>query len=306
MKAENPLSVSSPFLAATSLPTKIGALALPLLFALACGGSNATAPPPEAPAAPTPAAATETPPEKTASVEPSSPELAANAKSKTATPPAPATIEFPPHATVDQALNAIPQGQPRVNMADDALRAPLLNLKAYDKCKVPRSTRVNMSVAVYDGAAVGADITTKPKNAKIEECVDGVVREMSWSKVPSLNTVNASFCSSHYQDHLERRTRRPLTHLHHGRPNARATCVLRVGVFCETRGLASARPLSIERPVRRDGCLLGCFPLHAVAGRRGVRDDVSWRPWKRIHLRSMLSGSSTCGSTRTRSIANCT
>ena len=80
-----------------------------------------------------------------------------------------------------------------MNMADDALRAPLLDLKRYDKCKVPRSTKVTMSVAVYDGACVGADISSKPKNAKIEECVDEVVRNMTWSKVPSLNTVTASF-----------------------------------------------------------------------------------------------------------------
>jgi len=80
-----------------------------------------------------------------------------------------------------------------MNMADDALRAPLLDLKRYDKCKVPRSTKVTMTVAVYDGAAVGADITSKPKNAKIEECVNEVVRSMTWAKVPSLNTVNVSF-----------------------------------------------------------------------------------------------------------------
>lgn len=80
-----------------------------------------------------------------------------------------------------------------MNMADDALRAPLLDLKRYDSCKVPRSTKVTMTVAVYDGAAVGADISSKPKSPKIEECVDGVVRGMSWPKVTSLNTVNVSF-----------------------------------------------------------------------------------------------------------------
>ena len=80
-----------------------------------------------------------------------------------------------------------------MNMADEALRAPLLDLKRYDKCKVPRSTHVTMMVAVYDGAAVGADISSKPKSPKIEECVDEVVRGMSWPKVTSLNTVTASF-----------------------------------------------------------------------------------------------------------------
>jgi hypothetical protein len=161
----------------------------------ACGGGAAPTPPPETPAS-QPAVATATPPAEKpvaaseAATAPATPALAASTPSSS---PASAKVEFPPHATVDQAIKAIPQGQPRTNMADDALRAPLLDLKRYDACKVPRSTKVTMTVAVYDGAAVGADISSKPKNAKIEECVDGVVRGMTWSKVPSLNTVNVSF-----------------------------------------------------------------------------------------------------------------
>jgi hypothetical protein len=170
-----------------------------LLLALAaCGGGAASTPPPDTPTAQTPAAK-ETPPaaEKTATSEtPEStkaPSLAAATTPTAATASTPPKIEFPPHATVDQAIRAIPQGQPRTNMADDALRAPLLDLKRYDKCKVPHSTKVTMTVAVYDGAAVGLDISSKPKSAKIEECVDGVVRGMTWNKVPSLNTVSVSF-----------------------------------------------------------------------------------------------------------------
>jgi hypothetical protein len=164
----------------------------------ACGGGAASTPPPDTPTAQTPAAK-ETPPaaEKTATSEtPEStkaPSLAAATTPTAATASTPPKIEFPPHATVDQAIRAIPQGQPRTNMADDALRAPLLDLKRYDKCKVPHSTKVTMTVAVYDGAAVGLDISSKPKSAKIEECVDGVVRGMTWNKVPSLNTVSVSF-----------------------------------------------------------------------------------------------------------------
>jgi len=197
MKAENRLSVSTSFLAATSLPIRAGALAFPLLLGwAACGGGAATTPAPETPAS-QPAASTESPPsDKPAATEASgassSPSLAASTPASTAAP-APAKIEFPPHATVDQATRAIPQGMSRINMADDALRAPLLDLKHYDKCKIPRSTKITMTVAVYDGAAVGADISSKPKNAKIEECVDEVVRGLTWNKVPSLNTVNVNF-----------------------------------------------------------------------------------------------------------------
>jgi hypothetical protein len=199
MKAENRQSVSIPFLAANSGPVKAGALLLPLLLGLAaCGGGAAPAPPPEAPAL-QPAAGSETPPAEkpvaAAATATSSPALAAESgpSSSSNAAPALAKIEFPPHATVDQAIKAVPQGQARMNMADDALRAPLLDLKRYDQCKVPRSTKVTMTVAVYDGAAVGADIASKPKNAKIEECVDQVVRGMTWPKVPSLNTVNVNF-----------------------------------------------------------------------------------------------------------------
>ncbi|HMJ50433.1 MAG TPA: hypothetical protein VK540_00095 [Polyangiaceae bacterium] len=198
MKAENRLSVTTPFLAAQSLslPRKVGPLLLPLLLGLAaCAGGAASTPPPETPAEnpATATAAATPPPEKPAATEAptsSPPPSLASAATPTSAPP---KIDFPPHATVDQAIKAIPQGTARTNMADDALRAPLLDLKRYDQCKVPRSTKVTMTVAIYDGAAVGADISSKPKNAKIEECVDGVVRGMTWSKVPSLNTVNVSF-----------------------------------------------------------------------------------------------------------------
>ena len=98
-----------------------------------------------------------------------------------------------PHASVDEAIKAVPQGSPRLNMSNDVLHAPLLDLKRYDKCKVPRSTKVSMNVAVYDGVAVGVDVTTKPKNSKIEECLDGIVRSMTWDKVPSLNQVTVNF-----------------------------------------------------------------------------------------------------------------
>ncbi len=107
--------------------------------------------------------------------------------------PPPAKIEFPPHATVDQAIKAVPQGAARLNMTTDLLQAPLLDMTRYDKCKVPRSVKVAMSVAVYDGAAVGVDVTTKPKNGKLQECLDGVVRGITWEKVPSLNQVNVNF-----------------------------------------------------------------------------------------------------------------
>jgi hypothetical protein len=165
---------------------------LPLvLFLAACGGGTPPAQAPDAPlagsAAPVDMAGNEPPPSAT-------PAAAAPAATPAAAPaPGPAKIEFPPHASVEAAIKAVPQGAARMNMNTDVLQKPLLEIARYDKCKVPRATKVFLNVAVYDGAAVGVDVTTKPKNAKLEECLDGVVRSMSWDKVPSLNQVNANF-----------------------------------------------------------------------------------------------------------------
>jgi hypothetical protein len=102
-------------------------------------------------------------------------------------------LTFPERGGVEAAIKAIPRGAPRLNMSDDALQGPLLDMRRYDRCKVPRTTKVRLTVAVYDGSAVGVDVETKPPNAKLGECLDRVVREMSWDKVPSLNQVTVSF-----------------------------------------------------------------------------------------------------------------
>jgi hypothetical protein len=162
-----------------------------LLLMAACGGETASAPPPETPpvasAAPVDMAGNDPPSAAPAPAASTAPSPAA------APAPGPAKVEFPPHASVEAAIKAVPQGAARMNMNTDVLQAPLLEIKRYDKCKVPRSTKVFLNVAVYDGVAVGVDVTTKPKNAKLDECLDGVVRSMSWDKVPSLNQVNANF-----------------------------------------------------------------------------------------------------------------
>ena len=153
----------------------------------ACGGETANTPP--STPAPTPAAATIEQP----AAAPPEPAPAAAVTAETPAPAPPPKVEFPPHASVDQAMNAVPHGLQRMNMSTDVMQAPLLDLKRYDKCKVPRSTKVVMSVAIFDGAAVGVDVTTKPRSTKLEACLDGVVRTMSWDKVPSLNQVTVTF-----------------------------------------------------------------------------------------------------------------
>jgi hypothetical protein len=166
---------------------------------IACGGASApaNAPPPPPPSAePAPAAEQAEPapaaPASSAAADPATPAPSSASESSPAPTAAP-KVDFPSHATVEQATNAVPRGGQRMNMSNDTLQGPLLDMKRYDQCKVPRSAKITMNVAVYDGAAVGVDVITKPRNAKLEACLDGVVRSMSWDKVPSLNEVNVSF-----------------------------------------------------------------------------------------------------------------
>jgi hypothetical protein len=165
------------------------------LLLCACGGGSGSSPPAEAPPAPKEPAAVDMPepaPTAAAPAAPAATPANAPASAPPATPDTP-KVEFPPHASVEQAVKAVPQGAPRLNMSNDVLQKPLLELSRYDKCKVPRTTKVTMTVAVYDGAAVGVDVTTKPKNGKLEACLDGVVRGMTWDKVASLNQVTVNF-----------------------------------------------------------------------------------------------------------------
>src|SRR4051794_26084622 len=168
-----------------------------LLLILACGCGGSTPPPaePSQSTEPPAAAAGETASEPAAGEKPATPSAAEPAAPPPATSAtsAPAKIEFPPHAGVEAAIKAVPQGAPRLNMSDDTLQKPLLDLTRYEKCKIPRSTKVSVTVAVYDGAAVGVDVITKPKTPRIDGCVDEVIRGLTWDKVASLNTVKINF-----------------------------------------------------------------------------------------------------------------
>src|SRR3954469_530018 len=98
--------------------------------ATACGGGAAPAPPPEPPP-PAQESAKADMPEATPAAAAEKPAAAASTAAAPAPPP---KVEFPPHASVDQAIQAIPQGAPRLNMSHDLMQAPLLELQRYDKC----------------------------------------------------------------------------------------------------------------------------------------------------------------------------
>ena len=163
-----------------------------VLLVLSCGGGTSTESPPQTAQDEYGPSSGSTGPGSLAPA-PGSPAGGGAGKGESAAGSPPPKIDFPPNANVEDAIKAVPQGLPRLNMADADLQKPLMELSRYERCKVPRSTKVTLRVAVFDGAAVGVDISSKPKSPKIEECVAGVVRSMAWEKVPSLNTMTFTF-----------------------------------------------------------------------------------------------------------------
>jgi hypothetical protein len=137
------------------------------------------------PAAPTavaePASAAETPP--------------APAPKEEATPAKPAAPEpqFTEGMSVAEAIKAVPQGAERANIDQETLSMPIQDTSVYEPCK-PGAERIKMKIAVWDGKAVGLDVTSTPKNDKLVACIKEQIKKLSWkAHVKSLNTVEYSF-----------------------------------------------------------------------------------------------------------------
>lgn len=94
---------------------------------------------------------------------------------------------FPENASVAQAIAAIPKGTQRSNIDPETLGEPLNKPEVYEPCK-PGSQHFTIKVAVWDGKAVGIDVTTN--NKALAECVKKQIQAIEWrDKVKSLNTV---------------------------------------------------------------------------------------------------------------------
>lgn len=167
----------------------------------ACGGGSA---PPAEPGKQVPLSEpslepAEPEPGPQASAEPAEPAASAAAPSASASatapepePPPPEGPKFTEGMSVDQAINAVPQGGSRINLDPETLGKPLQNMEIYAPCKLRDTDKFKLRVAVYDGRAVGVDVITK--NKKLAECVAREVRKLTWAdKVPSLNTVEFQF-----------------------------------------------------------------------------------------------------------------
>lgn len=107
--------------------------------------------------------------------------------------PEPAEPVFTEGMSVDEAIKAVPPGAERRNIDQETLGKPLQDLSLYESCK-PGSARFKVRVAVWDGKAVGIDVTETPKNDKLTACIKGKIGEVTWEKkVKSLNTIEYQF-----------------------------------------------------------------------------------------------------------------
>jgi hypothetical protein len=123
----------------------------------------------------------------TAEAPPSASDSPAASESSSAEP------AFTENMSVAEAQKAVPRGVDRANLDPETLSKPLQNLELYESCKAG-AAKVKLAVAVWNGKAVGVDVTTTPKNDALSECVKGKIRELTWDKkVKSLNTVEYQF-----------------------------------------------------------------------------------------------------------------
>jgi hypothetical protein len=106
-------------------------------------------------------------------------------------PAPPAEPEFKEGMSVTDAINAVPSGTPRVNIDQDVLGEPLKDPKTWAACKLAPGDHFQVTVAVWNGRAVGVDVEAKSK--RVSDCVAQAVRAVTWrDKVKSLNNVEYS------------------------------------------------------------------------------------------------------------------
>ncbi len=109
----------------------------------------------------------------------------------TSIPSPPPTIDVPPRAGVDAALRAV-SNVPSGHLSKTALEAPLRDPMHFARCNVPRGTRVDINAVIYNGAAVGVDVWTTPRDAALSFCIERVVRETSWVRELAANQVRVT------------------------------------------------------------------------------------------------------------------
>jgi hypothetical protein len=146
-------------------------------------------------------ACTKTPPPETPEEDPTSAleddPKAETSESSSETEQSPAAEEqptFTPGMSVEEAIAAVPSTAQRIHIEEEALAEPLKAPEVYEPCKLKGHEHFSIRVAVWQGRAVGLDITTKPVNAELASCLRTAIERLEWKdKVQSLNTVEFNY-----------------------------------------------------------------------------------------------------------------
>jgi hypothetical protein len=113
--------------------------------------------------------------------------------SSNAIPSPPAKIDTPPQAGVEAAIKAVPSTIPIGNMSKNVLEAPLRDRARFEHCRIPYGTHGEIAAVVYNGAALGVDVKSKPNDRALNFCIERAVRQMTWVKELAVNRVTVPF-----------------------------------------------------------------------------------------------------------------
>lgn len=159
------------------------------LLSASCGASSG----PAAPKSESDFEATEDE-EVSAAAEGRDSDIGATSESDGADSPQADEPQFTPGMSVIEARNAVPDTVQRLNIEQEALAAPLMEPSLYEPCALQGHHHFKVRVAVWDGRAVGLDVTTQPRDEKLESCLRQQISDIEWKdKAKSINTVEYSY-----------------------------------------------------------------------------------------------------------------
>jgi hypothetical protein len=165
------------------------------LFLHACCSCPQPAQAPVTVEAPPPVEVAAPPPEPKPAPEPVAAPVVEPLPKEEPKPEKPPLVEpqFSEGISVAEAIKAVPIGAERANIDQETLSKPIQDFAVYEPCK-PGSAHIKMKIAVWDGKAVGLDVTSTPKNEKLVACIKQQLKALTWkAHVKSLNTVEYSF-----------------------------------------------------------------------------------------------------------------
>lgn len=101
------------------------------------------------------------------------------------------SCESAQNAYVEEMKMGSPQGQ--ADLTAGQFQAVLGNGTYLNACGVPDSTSVRVCAAIQNGRAVGVTVSTSPSSPKLNSCLSGRVRAMSFPSHPKLDVTRTTF-----------------------------------------------------------------------------------------------------------------